>query len=333
MTSSRMLPRHVRMLVATLASLLVLGGAAVAQSPATGNGGDEDEIYRIGPGDVLRLNVPQLPDLDGELTVQSDGRIYVQQVGEVTVANLTLEEAEQLISRRLQLFDPSVTSVVLGVVEFNALRVFALGAVSEPGAHNFETPPTLWEVLRAAGGPAENANLASCRVITVVDGRPQSRIVDLSGYLTGTGLPDDVLRSGDTLVVPLVADGSVGVPSSQGVQVFGSVATPTTVPIQGPMDLVSVLMLSGAPMTDAKLSEVDWVHRERESGRTISRRIDLRKFLQEGKASGNPIVHPGDVVYVPQERPGWLQEYLPLFLTVITSATTLWLAYDRITEE
>lgn len=304
--------------------VLLFAAASVAQDSPEG------EVYEIGPGDVLRLNVPQLPDLDGEITVQADGTIYVQQVGEVNVAGLTVSQAEELLGRRLRLFDPAVSQVVLGVVEFNALRVFVHGAVSSPGTYNFETPPSVWEVLRAAGGPVENANLSSCRVLSVEDGRIVSTSLDLSGYLTGSGMPELVLRTGDTLVVPLVADGMVGVPPSQGVQVFGGVAQPTTVPLREPADLVTVLMLAGAPLAEAELNKIDWVHRGSEGRAPISQRVDLRLFLEEGLPAGNPQIYPGDVVHLHHRRPNWWQENLPLILSVVASATTALLAYDRI---
>jgi len=312
-------------MMTVLAALSLSSVVAVAQDT-------EQDVYRIGAGDVLRLNVPQLPDLDGEITVQTDGSIYVQQVGEVAVAGLTLLEAEELLGRRLRLFDPSVAEVVLGVVEFNALRVFAHGAVSTPGAYTFETPPTLWEVLRAAGGPAENANLASCRVLSMVDGGLVSTSLDLSGYITGTGLPELVLRGGDTLVVPLVADGVVGVPASQGVQVFGGVNQPTTVPLTTPTELITILMLAGAPLEDAELNKVDWVHRGASGERRAAVRVNMRKFLEEGADEGNPLIYPGDVVYLPQRRASWFQEHLPLILSVVATTTTALLAFDRLGE-
>ena len=145
-------------------------------------------------------------------------------------------------------------------------------------------------------------------------------------------LPDDVLQSGDTLIVPLIAEGSVGVPASRGVQVFGGVGVPTTVPIQGPTDLVSVLMLAGAPLENARLAKVDWVHRDRQAATSVASRVDMRHFLEDGKASGNPLIYPGDVVYMHYQRPGWLERNLPLFLALVTTTTTALLAYDRLSE-
>lgn len=302
---------------------------ALCLMPSAANAQEDGPVYRIGSGDVLQLNVPQLPALDGELNVQANGTVYVAQVGEVALAGLTLAEGEELLERRLQLFDPRVTDVVLGMAEYNALRVFALGAVVNAGPHTFEAPPTLWDVLRAAGGPDDNANLAACRIMAVVDGRPVSTTVDLSGYLAGTDLPDRLLRGGDTLIVPTIADGIVGVPASLGVQVFGGVRQPTTVPIQEPTELITVLMLSGAPLENARLRQVNWVHRSF-GGQDTAVKVDMRMFLEEGSPVGNPLIHPGDVVYVPHDRPNWLQRNLPLMLTVSGTVTAAIIAYDRV---
>lgn len=316
----------IRILAALVIGLVAATGA-LAQSAAVG------DVYRVGVGDVLRMAVPQMEAMDGEETVQSDGTVYVSQVGRVALAGLTLAESEELLLRRLRLFDPGITEVVLSVLEYNALRIFALGAVNSPGSYTFQAPPTLWEVLRQAGGPAENASLNNCRVISIEDGRPVSRTVNLSGYLTGVDFPQDVLRSGDTLVVPTVADGVVGVPTTMGVQVFGGVTTPTTVSIDRPTDLLSVLMLAGATVENAELNKVDWVHRD-VSGRAgaVATRVDMRLFLEQGLNAGNPMVHPGDVVYVAQRRPNWFQQNLPIILASLTTMTTLLLTYDRLSQ-
>lgn len=311
-------------------SLLVV--VCLLVSVAAAQEDEQANVYRIGQGDVLRLNVPQQAALDGELTVQPDGTVYVPQLGEILLAGLTLGEAEELLGQRLRLYNPGISQVVLGVVEYNALRIFALGAVIAPGSYTFEAPPTLWEVLRSAGGPAENASLAACRVITIQDGRPVSRTVNLSGYLTGEDFPRILLQGGDTLVVPTVSDGIVGVPAARGVQVFGGVASPTTVPIEGPTELITVLMLAGAPLETAQINKIDWVHRGG-GGRApsdVPTRVDMRQFLEHGLPAGNPVIHPGDVIYLPQYRESWAQRYLPVILAVLSTATTIVLAYDAL---
>lgn len=320
-----------------LLSLLLIGlmlfhhGAGLVAAQDRGEAGD---VYRVSPGDVLRLNVPQEQSLDRELTVSDAGTVYLPQVGEVTLNGLTLPEAREFLTQRLRLYNPAITEVVLTVLEYSSLRIYVIGAVQTPGSYTFESAPTLWEVLRAAGGPAEGASLASCRIITIADGRPTSRTVNLSGYLTGETFPADLMQGGDTLVVPTVADGVVGVPPSSGVQVFGGVGTPTTVPIDQPTEMLTVLMLAGAPIESAELHKINWVHRRAGGpGQDIATKVNMRKFLRQGKVEGNPVVYPGDVLYLPTYRQGWFARNLPLFLTTVTSISTFMLAYDRFAED
>jgi polysaccharide biosynthesis/export protein len=313
-----------------LVLLAVLGAAAAAAQQAAPGGA---ELYRIGGGDVLRLNVPQQSSLDSELTVSANGNIYLPQIGEVTLGGLSLTEAKELLGRRLQLYNPAITEVVLSVVEYSGLRIFVLGAVNSPGTYTFEMPPSLWEVLRAAGGPGTQASLQACRIISIRDGRPVSRTVNLAGYLTGDAFPTDLLQGGDTLVVPTVADGVVGVPPARGVQVFGGVNTPTTVPIEQPTELLTVLMLAGAPLESAEMHRINWVHRgDPGEGPDLAIKVNMRDFLERGQPAGNPVVFPGDVVYLPTYREGWFRRNWPIFLSSLTSLTTFWLAYDRLSE-
>jgi polysaccharide export outer membrane protein len=311
-----------------MANLIMLVPAApVTAQTAAGS----RTVYRVGPGDVLRLNVPAAAQLERDLTVQPDGTVYVPQVGAVAVGGLTLAEAEELVFERVRLFNPQVDSVILVVVEYNALRIFVLGAVNQPGAYTFATSPTVWEVLRAAGGPAESASLNAARLIITRDGKPSSQTINISGYLTGESLPEQLLEAGDTLVVPTIADGIVGVGASQGVQVFGGVGTPTTVPLSAPAPLLTVLMLAGAPLSDALLEEIAWVHvGDGAGGQREARQINLNDYLKAGRLEGNPLLSPGDTVYLPRRTPSWIQENLPLFLGVLTSVTTMMLVVRQL---
>ncbi len=311
------------LLVVALIMVMPVPGARAQTPTATQN-------YRIGVGDVLRLNVPGDQRIERDLTVQPDGTVSVPQIGAVAIGGLSIKDAQELLRQRLRLYNPNVDAVNLVVTQYNALRVFVLGAVTSPGAYPFTAPPTVWEALRAAGGPVQGANLSVARIIATRDGEPSFRTVNLSGYLSGETMPSVVLETGDTLVIPAIADGTVGVAANQGVQVFGGVTQPTTVPIDEPLPLLSVLMLAGAPMSDAVLNKIDWVHGEGESGRRLrAKRVDMTQYLEHGRPEGNPLIYPGDTVYLPQRHPNWFANNLPLILTTLSTAATIYLVYDR----
>jgi len=302
------------------AMILLLIGSAIGQTSS--------EVYLIGPGDVLQLNVLQQPGLDQELRVRPDGTTVVPMVGEVEIAGLSVHAAEQLITQKLRLFDRDIRDISLTITQYNALRIYVLGAVVRPGNFTFESEPSLWAVLREAGGISPTANPAAIRVVSIVGGVASTSIYDISAFVSGSGAPPAVtLRTGDTIVVPSLEEASVT--PEEGVQVFGGVAEPGVYPITEPTPLMSVLMLAGAPSEAGDLRKVWWVHRQ-DDGDYISSLVDLKLYLELGDLTGNPLVYPGDTIHMENRNPGFWRGTFPILLGVITSAATVALAFDRL---
>lgn len=134
--------------------------------------------YEIGVGDVLLLATPQsgstVEELSGLLaaqnrrqgyTVQDDGAIAIPDIGRVSVAGRTLDEAEAELFQRLVAaqIDPTFS---LEVAEFNSKRVSIGGAVGQPGVAPITlTPLLLEEAIASAGGiRAEDLDFATIRI-------------------------------------------------------------------------------------------------------------------------------------------------------------------------
>jgi polysaccharide export outer membrane protein len=293
----------------------------------------EDEEYRLGGGDVLQLNLLEQPELDRTITIRPDGTVILPRIGSVALGGLTPAEAEELVNQRLRLYDPDLGEVSLTVLEYNAIRIYVMGAVTTPGSYTFTTPPTLWEVIRAAGGPLDTANLTLVRVVRPQEGGPHTEAYDLTALNTGQGdLPHIQLHPGDTVVVP-GGEGLVPqIPAEVGVQVFGQVGVPGTVRITEPERLLTVLMMAGTPLVEAKLNEVWWVH-QTDVSNYRSTRVNVKLFLEEGSLAGNPLVYPGDTIRVPTDEPGWFMRFLPVFLGIVGTVVAIMYTYDRITRE
>lgn len=307
-----------------LALLLLQTVPLVAQD---GGGGPT-----LAAGDEIALTVPGRPELDGDLVLDAAGRVTIEQVGEVSLAGLTIDEASQVLRQRLRLFYPSIDNLDLELRSASHVLLYIIGAVRAPGHYEFSSIPSVWELVRAAGGPSDDADLAVSRIIRQEQGNTTVFSVDLSGMMTGGDVPSFRLRNSDTLAIPGVAgDASPTVPGNDGVQVFGGVAEPVTVPIKEPTLLMDVLMRAGAPTDTANLKQVWWVHRA--GGGYVSNDINVRAFLEAGDPAGNPLVHPGDTIEVGIERPGWVTQYLPLILGTIATAATVVLAWDRVTQD
>ncbi len=307
---------------ATIVVAVALCAAVAAAQPT-----DESE-YRLGAGDVVQLNVLQQPALDRSLLIRPDGTAVIPLVGEVEMAGLTLTEAEELVRQKLRLFNHDIVDISLTVTEYNALRIYVLGAVVSPGSFTFDASPTLWDVLREAGGVDRTANLTAVRVISVIGTTTTTETYDLTGLVSGTGgAPQVYLRAGDTVIVP--GDEAMAIAPEAGVQVFGGVATPGTYVIAEPTRLMTVLMLAGTPLEAAELKKIWWVHNTG-SGRYDSRLINVKKFIEEGDMSGNPLIHPGDTIEVKRSEPGFFRTVYPLILGTISTAAALIFTMDRI---
>lgn len=112
--------------------------------------------YVIGPEDVLRIDVFQVPELSGlTLRVANDGTITVPLIGRVEASGLTASQLAQLLESKWgeNYLQNPVVSVY--VQQFQAKPISVVGAVEKPGLYYLTGPRTLVEVLSMAGGLAK----------------------------------------------------------------------------------------------------------------------------------------------------------------------------------
>jgi polysaccharide export outer membrane protein len=115
--------------------------------------------YIIGSGDVLAIQVFDIPELSGEVRVSQTGSIGVPLVPvRLHVSGLTETQAQQKIAEVLEanglVSHPQVT---VSVKERKSKPITIVGAVAHPMVYQAEGPVTLIEVLAEAGGIANDA--------------------------------------------------------------------------------------------------------------------------------------------------------------------------------
>jgi len=132
-----------------LAEFAVLGTTlAASQSTVTNSG-----VYRLMPGDTLGILVFDQKDLSGDFVIDSAGKIVVPLAGAEKVAGLTLEEAQQLIQKRLSdglLVHPTVS---VRVTQYRP--IFVTGYVRRPGNYPFISGMSVRAAIATAGGEGE----------------------------------------------------------------------------------------------------------------------------------------------------------------------------------
>ena len=113
--------------------------------------------YLLGPNDRITvhcLNAEEFPSTP--IRIDSDGQVTLPFVGRVTLAGLSITEAEKRLTVQLSRFLRR-PQVALNVVESHSQPVSVLGAVNNPGAYQLEGEKTLTEILSMAGGLRRDA--------------------------------------------------------------------------------------------------------------------------------------------------------------------------------
>jgi polysaccharide export outer membrane protein len=135
--------------------------------PGPPGGGEIGPDYRIGPEDVLNIDVLNVPELKETVRVENDGTIPVKLLGHVKAVGLTTQELRRELEAewgKTYLENPHVTVFVR---EFHARPVSVIGAVEKPGLYQLSGPRTLIEVLSMAGGLARKINGSAGRTLLV----------------------------------------------------------------------------------------------------------------------------------------------------------------------
>ncbi len=251
--------------------------------------GAPDDVYRLGPGDQLRVDVWGRPELSGEQVVGPDGRVTLPIVGPLRLIDMSAEQASEAITRVVAAAYVGATATV-SISHYSANRVLVLGRVSNPGVLQFETPPRILDVISRAGGlpvggvGADKAALTRCAVFR---GRDKVVWIDLKSVLTGRNLALNIrLKRDDIVYVPDAND--------QLVYVLGYVTTPGAYTLTPDMSFLDALAQAGGPTADAAPTRLKLVRPSKQ----FETDIDMKDFLA-GDPSKNYALEEGDILYVP----------------------------------
>jgi protein involved in polysaccharide export with SLBB domain len=106
------------------------------------------EIYKVGVGDVLFINLKNAPKDSTYYTVLSDGTIDYPLAGEmVTVAGMTTDEIEETLREKIKLYENAQISV--GVRDYASHLVTVLGLVEKAGEKRIQREAVPLYVVRA----------------------------------------------------------------------------------------------------------------------------------------------------------------------------------------
>jgi len=174
---------------------------AEAPVPETG-----EREYYIDIGDVLDISVWRIPDLSrSEVIVRPDGKISFPLIGDIKAEGLTLTQLGDIVTEKLKAYvkEPQVSIMIRHFGE-QTNKVIILGEVPGPGVYKFSTPPTIIELVAAAGGYTRYAVLDSIMVIRGdVRTKPEVTRVNIAQIIKRGRLTENIfLKPNDIVYVP-----------------------------------------------------------------------------------------------------------------------------------
>src|SRR3569832_628344 len=179
-----------------VAVLTLAAGIACAQDAT------KPADYRLGPGDSIKVQVYQNPELSMEVRVSESGVVNYPLVGQLQLGGLTVTEAERAIAKGLREKDIlKAPQVSINVATVRGSQVAVLGQVQKPGRFPLETTTVrVSEMLAAAGGVTKDGD-DHVVVTGTRNGQPFRTVVDVGAQNASRNTNDNTLQPGDTLFV------------------------------------------------------------------------------------------------------------------------------------
>jgi polysaccharide export outer membrane protein len=159
--------------------------------------------YRIGPGDVLNIEVWKDAALSRLVTVLPDGKISLPLIGEMKAGDRIVADLKKEIESKISRYVTD-SPLTVEVRQINSLHIYVLGRVNAPGRFALSSNVTVLQALAIAGGPNASANRSQIRIFRERKGMTHmSPLFDYDAVTAGRHLDTNILlERGDVIFVP-----------------------------------------------------------------------------------------------------------------------------------
>ncbi len=189
--------------------------------------------YIMGPGDNIVVQLYGKENMTLPLTVNREGQVQFPNIGPITIAGLTLTQAQELIDTVISERKVGVkASTTMGALR--TIQVFVLGEVNMPGSFTVGSLATMINAIFASGGITD---IGSLRNIQLKRGGKRITTLDLyTLLLSGDTQNDTRLLPGDVIFVP---------PAQTTVEISGSINRPARYELNANRTLASLVKIAG----------------------------------------------------------------------------------------
>jgi polysaccharide export outer membrane protein len=270
--------------------------ASKPQAPPTAN---EEDRYRIGPGDVLDIRILNRPNLSREaVRVEGNGVIRMPLIDdEIQAACKTEGELAREIAEKYTKFYRK-PQVDVFIKEYHSRQVAVIGAVNEQSRFELQRRVRLLDLLGYAKGTSPKAG----QTINIVhspraQGCQKAEATGEESVAFSSYKLSDTLQ-GDPRANPYVEAGDViTVPEANLVYVVGNVYLPLTIPLKEPITISRAVAMAGGVKQDSKKDKVRLVRQQ--PGASTSQEILVDLTAIEKKRAEDIALMPNDIIDVP----------------------------------
>jgi polysaccharide export outer membrane protein len=264
-------------------SQAAIGSGAPANAIAPDN--QTTSLPRLSAGDLVEVGVYNVPELTTKARVGTSGDVYLPLIDYVHVGDLTVEEAQALIEKRLE--DGGFVRsahVTIFLDESASQGVTILGEVVRPGIYPVLGDRKLYDLISAAGG----FSAAAGRKVSII--RQNSPSAPITVNLP-RNLADDLQNN-----IGILPGDTITVPRAPVIYVVGDVGRPSGLLVDnGSLTVLQALALAGGTNHTAKMGGVRII-RKGPAGMTETP-VPLKKML-EAKVP-DITLQADDILFVP----------------------------------
>ena len=262
-----------------------------------------DHSYRVGAGDVLKINIVEVPDTDTTTMVLPDGKLYYDVAPGIPAVGRTIPEIERSLSTALKDAYP-FPIVNINTIKVQSATYSVMGQVVTPGVYELPRPTNVIDAISLAGGVrssevnSRTQNLADLRR-SVLLRNGKIIPVNFETLIERGDMTQNVyLKAGDYLYLPTKG--------SEKVYVLGNVNTPRSVPYSSELTFVKALAIAGGPRPSTFRKGLLLIRGATTPEPQVAP-IDMTEILH-GKGTDFHL-QPGDVIWVPRSPWEKLVEY------------------------
>ena len=117
---------------------------------------NEAENYKLGPGDVIVIQVFGEDELKLETQLTDSGTVNYPFLGTIKVVGMTIKELEQHVYNGLKPDYFVEPNVFVGIVQYRPFYIH--GEVKKPGGYPYQPGMTVNQAIALAGGLTERAS-------------------------------------------------------------------------------------------------------------------------------------------------------------------------------